>query len=223
MPMKPPRAAAAVFETSASTYDAWYDSPTGRVLFATEAACLQPLVEPLPQPRLEIGVGTGRFAQALDVGWGIDPAQAPLHLARDRGIHVIQAVGEALPFLEATFGGILLAFTLCFVADPALVLTEARRVLRPDGGVVLGLILGGTPWANVYTRRGAEGHPIYQHAHFHTRADITALLHHAGLREVEVNSTLRQPPNATAYVTETARPGDDHKASFTAIRATPVP
>ncbi|AGL27466.1 hypothetical protein J113_13830 [Mycobacterium tuberculosis CAS/NITR204] len=39
----------------AAAYDAWYDSPTGRPILATEVAALRPLIEVFAQPRLEIG------------------------------------------------------------------------------------------------------------------------------------------------------------------------
>src|SRR3972149_5335474 len=51
-----------VFDEYAERYDAWYDSPKGRALLGTEVACLRPLLSQFPQPYLEVGVGTGRFA-----------------------------------------------------------------------------------------------------------------------------------------------------------------
>ena len=65
-------------------YDDWYNSPKGRALLTTEVACLQPLVERLPKPYLEVGVGTGRFAEALGIEWGIDPWPSALEKARRR-------------------------------------------------------------------------------------------------------------------------------------------
>lgn len=88
---------AALFDGLAARYDAWYEGPAGRVLFPLEVACLWPLVEDAGRPRLEIGVGSGRFAQALEVEVGLDPAPAPLALARRRGVWPVQGVGELPP------------------------------------------------------------------------------------------------------------------------------
>lgn len=52
---------------------------------------------------LSIGVGTGRFAAPLGVRLGIDPAYEMLTYASKRGISVVQAVAEALPFVNHVF------------------------------------------------------------------------------------------------------------------------
>jgi SAM-dependent methyltransferase len=129
---------AALFERLAERYDAWYEDPAGRELFAMELACLGPLLQGTTRPRLEVGLGSGRFAAALAVEVGLDPAREPLGLARLRGVQVVQGVGERLPFRDGVFGGVLVVVTLCFADDPQMLLAEARRVLRPGGALVLG-------------------------------------------------------------------------------------
>lgn len=57
-----------IFDTEAERYDAWFDSPAGRVLFENELAAIRLLWRDEFRPALEVGVGTGRFAQALGVG-----------------------------------------------------------------------------------------------------------------------------------------------------------
>jgi SAM-dependent methyltransferase len=42
-------------------------------------------------------------------------------------------VAEALPFANASFDTVVTTFTLCSVQDPHLALSEAKRVLRPNG------------------------------------------------------------------------------------------
>jgi ubiquinone/menaquinone biosynthesis C-methylase UbiE len=54
-----------VFDVSAKRYDAWYNKPFGKSAFTLEKACIESLLKNLKQPFLEVGVGTGRFAQAL--------------------------------------------------------------------------------------------------------------------------------------------------------------
>lgn len=209
----------APFEEYAAQYDAWYDSPKGRVLMATEVACLRPLLEAFSRPYLEIGVGTGRFAQSLGIEYGIDPSPPALDLARARGIDVRQAAGERIPFDDASFGGVLMAFTLCFVRDATAVMREVRRVLTPGGGLVLGLLLGGTPWAESYVRRGREGHPIYQDAHFHSRYEVEDLLEQSRFQVVRYRSTLLQPPGLEAYNVEEALEGYTEDAGFAGLAA----
>ena len=66
----------------AQTYDSWYDTANGEAILATEIAALRPLIDIFPQPRLEMGVGTGRFAQALGAPFGLDPSSDALRIAR---------------------------------------------------------------------------------------------------------------------------------------------
>ena len=184
-----------MFDPFAEQYDAWYDTPRGRSLFAAELECLRPFVERLGEPRLEIGVGTGRFAKALGVSHGVDPAPRPLAIAALRGVMTGCASGEDLPYDGGSFGGVMIVFTLCFVDDPRGVLREARRVLRADGELVLGLIPRDSEWANEYTRRGREGHPLYATARFFSIPEIVDLLASCGFEATDFRSTLFTPPH----------------------------
>jgi hypothetical protein len=61
-----------VFDVAAKRYDAWYDKPFGKSAFTLEKVCIESLFKNLKQPFLEVGMGTGRFANALKIGYGID-------------------------------------------------------------------------------------------------------------------------------------------------------
>ena len=200
-------------------YDAWYDTPKGRALLASEVASLKPLLQRFPRPYLEVGVGTGRFAQALGIGYGVDPSVRALDKAVQRGVKALLGVGGALPFRDATFGTVLMAFTLCFVEDPSTVMREIHRVLFSRGGLVLGLLLRGTPWANFYEQRGREGDPLFSTAHFYRREEVEALLKETGLCVTSFRSTLFQPPGLKVYREEEPVDGYVSGAGFVAIAA----
>lgn len=187
------REKAAVFEERAAEYDQWYE---GSQLFAIERKALTDLATPLLQPALEIGVGPGRFAEALGVGFGLDPAWSPLVLARARGVMTCQGVGERLPYRSGVFGTIALFFTLCFVAEPAAVLTECRRVLQPGGILLLGMVPAQSPWGKALAAKKAANHPFYRHARFYEVTEAETLLAGAGFMVVEQRSTLCQQPGA---------------------------
>ena len=206
-------------ETDADRYDAWYDSPKGRVLLASEVACLRFLLLRFSKPYLEVGVGTGRFAQALGIGYGADPSPPALKKARQRGIEVALGVGEALPFKNTSFGAVLVAFTLCFVKDPPTVMREIHRVLVAGGGLILGLLLKGTPWADRYEERGRAGDPLYRTAHFHSHGEVEAMLKERRFRITGYGSTLFQPPGREVYELEESIDGYVPGAGFVAIAA----
>lgn len=209
---------AALFERLAERYDAWYEDPVGRQLFAMELACLRPLLQGTTRPRLEVGVGSGRFAATLGVEVGLDPAREPLGLARARGVRVVQGVGERLPFRDGVFGGVLVVVTLCFADDPQMLLAEARRVLRPGGALVLGELVADSSWGQWYRRRGEAGHSFYSQARFLTAADTKEMLRMAGLRVAAARSTLTQPPTDQPHP-EPAVDGAGDRAGFVCLKA----
>ena len=95
---------------------------------------------------LEIGSGTGASlpyyeGAARVVALEPDESMASRLPARVAEAHVpveiVSASAEALPFPDESFDAAVSAFVLCSVENPAAVLGEIRRVLRPDGKLVL--------------------------------------------------------------------------------------
>lgn len=92
---------------------------------------------------LEIGVGSGLnlpyFGSEVDALVGLDPSRPLLDRARAAAARLsvpaefIEGLAEELPFEDRSFDTALCTFTLCSVTDPARVLDELRRVLRPNG------------------------------------------------------------------------------------------
>lgn len=107
----------------------------------------------------EIGCGGGinqQFynAAAITSYAGIDPHGGLLEGARAEAekkgwpADIRQGIGEDIPFPDRFFDSVVCTFTLCSVQDPARVLSELRRILRP-GGQALFLEHGRAPDANV--------------------------------------------------------------------------
>jgi SAM-dependent methyltransferase len=209
------RQAARVFDERAEEYDAWFENS---LLFAIERGALQELVTPLCGPKLEIGVGPGRFAEALGVEFGVDPALSPLALAKKRGVRVSQAVGEALPYGGQSMGTVLLLFTYCFLADPIPVLRECRRVLKPGGHLVLGLIVADSPWGRMLQQKKEAGHPFYRQARFYEPVEVEQALAGCGFVVEEIRSSLVQPPEALREM-EHSREGVVSQAGFAILAA----
>jgi SAM-dependent methyltransferase len=88
-------------------------------------------------PLLDVGCGdcaASTFAPRAYVGIDRDPS--PL-CGTPHGAQRIQANADGLPFEDGTFKTVLAMAVLEHVDDPAACLTEALRVLRPDGRLVL--------------------------------------------------------------------------------------
>lgn len=205
------------FDPIADKYDSWYDGK-GRVAFEIELAALRPLLAELPKPWLEVGVGTGRFAQALGIPQGIDPSPALLAKARARGVDVLYGEGEELVFRNGSFGTVFLLTTWAFLNDRPRVLRECWRVLKADGRLVNAYLDRDGKWGASYVKRGRQGHPLFSHAHFDRYEDVKRLTEQSGYEVLRTVSTLFQGPGETVVLEET-RPGFVRGASFVVLVA----
>jgi len=208
-------------DSLASTYDAWFEEE-GKLIFDIEVSAFKEVLHLLPKPWLEIGVGSGRFAQVLGIEVGIDPSVRLLDMAKRRGITVLRARGEEQVFAQEAFGTVFLIVTLCFVDSPSAVFQEAYRILKPGGKVVLGLVLRESPWGKFYQGRKLKGHRFYKYATFYGYHKVERLLTDSGFVIEKVVSALFQKPGEVTEL-ETPREGFSVDAGFTVIVAGKIP
>lgn len=112
---------------------------------AASPSVLAPLREALagaPGRRLaDIGGGTGNYALALrQEGWKpvvVDRSAEMLARAAAKGLATVEADAQALPFADESFDAVMMISMLHHVEDRGLALSEARRILRPRGPLVL--------------------------------------------------------------------------------------
>jgi SAM-dependent methyltransferase len=108
---------------------------SGMKQYATAAHALRSPVGPI----LDVGCGAGHdlslLASAGLRAVGVDPSATLLRSAGVRtqgsGAGLVRAAGEMLPFGTGTFAGCRIERVLMHVVDPAVVLAEAVRCLRP--------------------------------------------------------------------------------------------
>lgn len=205
------------FDDLASEYDAWFDKD-GSLIFFIEVQAFKIPLPTLPRPWLEIGVGSGRFAQALGIETGIDPSIKLVQMARHRGIKAFQGRGEQELYEQGTLGTVFLIVTLCFLDSPLDALKETNRILTPDGKLVLGLVLKESPWGRFYQQKKAEGHRFYKFATFYSHDEVVKLLAKAGFVTERIISTLFQKPEHIRNM-EIPREGYFPDAGFTIITA----
>jgi ubiquinone/menaquinone biosynthesis C-methylase UbiE len=204
-----------VFHERAEEYDKWFENS---LLYSIEKAAIRSLAISFSQPALEIGVGPGRFAEALQIPFGIDPAMGPLLLAKKRSISICQAIAEELPFATSSLGAIFLFFTLCFLEDPVRFLKECGRILRAEALLIIGFVPATSAWGQNLLKKKEAGHPFYQSARFSTIAQVQELLTEHGFHILKSASTLYQAPEELEEFEE-ARPSLDEDAGFVVIAA----
>ena len=205
------------FDELAPEYDAWFDGE-GSLIFFNEVQAFNKLLPSLPKPWLEIGVSSGRFAQALGIGTGIDPSRRLVEMAIKRGINAFDSRGEQRFFDKESFGTAFLIVTLCFLESPLAVLKEANHILTPDGKIMLGLVLKESPWGQFYQQKKAEGHRFYRYANFYSCDEVVKLLVQSGFVTEKIISTLFQKPENVQHVEE-SKEGYFPDAGFTIIVA----
>ena len=132
----------------------------------------------VPQPGervLEIGPGTGYYTLDIAEWVGLDGRVEIFDLqqefldhvtarASERGLgNVVPTQGDAtaLPYEDASVDAVVLTAVLGEIPDPVAALREIRRVLKPDGRLVVGELFGDP--------------------HFTTRASLERLAGEAGL------------------------------------------
>jgi len=208
---------ASPFDELASEYDAWFDA-AGNLIFRNEVKALQTLLPYLQKPWLEIGVGSGRFAQALGIETGIDPSAKLIEIAKGRGIKTFLGRGEEQIFDSESFGTVFLIVTLCFLDSPLKVLKEVKRILIPGGKIVLGLVLKDSPWGILYQSKKEENHRFYRYAKFYNSKEIVRMLFKAGFMGDKMISALFQEPGNVKDIEE-PKEGYYPEAGFTIIVA----
>ena len=127
------------FDHIADVYDATRGGLSVGRIFADAAALHLPRV---PARVVEVGIGTGLIAAPLsDRGHtvlGVDLSPKMIALAVER-IGARVAIGDAtrMPIASASCDAVVAARVLHVVGDPAAVLADAARVIRPEGRIIV--------------------------------------------------------------------------------------
>ena len=129
---------------------------------------LRSVLRPLPGERiLEVGVGTGYYSLDLAEWIGPEGTLELFDLQQEFLDHVLRGAGErglgnlkatrgdatALPYEDASVDAVVLTAVLGEIPDSAAALREIRRVLKPDGRLVVGELFGDPHFT---TRAGLE-------------------------------------------------------------------
>ena len=200
-----------LFNKTAIEYDLWFDEHENA--WRSELLALESFI-PQGKEGLEVGVGTGRFAAEFGIKTGIEPAHNMAEMARTRGIKVIEGVGENLPYADNRFDFVLLVAVDCFVDDIEKTYSEAFRVLKHGGRIIIGLLDKNGTVAQKYQAKKAPDN-VYWYSHFHTTEETVSLLEKVGFKNFEFYQTLTVPDPPMA---EEPLPGYG-QGSFVAIKA----
>jgi len=168
------------FNNFAAEYDKWFESHERE--YAQELKAIRELL-PKEGNGIEIGAGTGRFTQPLEVSLGVEPAEAMRNIALSRGVNVIAGTAESLPVKDNLYDYALLVTTACFLEMPELAFKEVHRVLKSEGFIIVGLIDRNSRLGKKYGERKNES-KFYKNANFHSVEEIQGKLEKTGFSNI---------------------------------------
>ncbi|HOY10186.1 MAG TPA: class I SAM-dependent methyltransferase [Candidatus Omnitrophota bacterium] len=174
------------FEEYADQYEGWFEK--NYWVYQSELQAVKGL---LPQQGngLEVGVGSGRFAGPLGISFGVEPSPKMRMLAKARGIKVIDASGEYLPFNDFQFDFVLMVTMICFFDDINKAFRETYRILKPNSHLVIGFIDKNSPVGEIYQKHKNENE-FYKLATFYSIDEVVFYLKNAGFKKFEFNQTI---------------------------------
>lgn len=203
-----------LFDQNTLEYDQWYDKHS--FVYQSEILAIQQAI-PKNKTGIEIGVGTGRFAEPLNIKFGVEPSENMARLAEQRGITVYRAYAENLPIDNASFDFVLMVTAVCFLSDIPKAFSEVYRILKPKGEIILAIVDKNSVIGKKYEKEKSEN-KFYKDAHFHSTQEITELLKQAEFQSFSYWQTLiKVSENKIEQPTQ-----GFGKGSFVVIKATKI-
>ena len=174
------------FDEQYERYEEWFEK--NRFAYHSELMALRHFV-PAQGHGIEIGIGSGRFAQPLGIELGVEPSKSMRKLARKRGLRVYDAVAERLPFEGEKFDFVLMVTTICFLDDIRTSFKEVRRVLKKGGCFIIGFVDRGSPLGKSYEKH-RDNNIFYREATFYETGEVLSLLQEFGFEDPKEIQTI---------------------------------
>lgn len=201
------------FEKYSEKYEDWFEK--NKFVYESEVQAIKELF-PKVKKSIEIGVGSGKFAVPLGIKIGIDPSPRMRKIAQQRGIEVIDAIAEELPFKDSQFELALMVTSICFVDNLNLAFREIYRILKPGGYLIIGFIDKDSSLGKLYQQHKKKN-VFYKIATFYSVKEVVDNLNKVGFKEFNFKQTIFHSLNEIKNV-EPAKEGYG-EGSFVVVKA----
>jgi ubiquinone/menaquinone biosynthesis C-methylase UbiE len=177
-----------IFNQNVEAYEAWYEKYPE--VYQSELIAIKDQLLKLPENirGIEVGVGTGRFAEPLGIKEGIEPSVEMAKRAVKRGVEVMEGIAEKSPYGDLQFDFVLFV-TICYLENIKLALKEAHRVLKPKGSLIIGFLDKDQSIAQEYNEK-RHRRMFFKNATFYTVKSVSELIKNTGFKNLEFNQTL---------------------------------
>ena len=169
------------FEKYPQAYEKWFDEHD--TVYRDEVKTAKTLIGSHTNG-LEIGIGSGRFALPLGIEIGIEPSKEMRSIAETKGLTVIDAVAENLPFEAETFDYAVMITVVCFVDDLPRALEEAYRVIKNKGFILIGFVDKDSKLGKAYQAKKDKS-KFYNEAMFYSSNEMIELSQKVGFLDCE--------------------------------------
>lgn len=174
------------FEKYTDQYENWFEK--NRYVYKSEINAIREIL-PDFKDGIEIGVGSGRFAEPLGIKFGIEPSYKMRKVAQSRGIEAVDSAAENLPFKDCSFDLALMVTTLCFLDDERKAFIEIYRILKPGGYFINGFVDKNSKVGSVY-QKNKQKSIFYREAIFFTTEEVVKILKEVGFKNFEFRQTV---------------------------------
>ena len=164
------------YHSNSKEYDNWFEE--NHLIYASELEAIKALLPSKIENGIELGGGTGRFAEQLGIKIGLEPSLNMAEKAQERGVEVIQGFIEDMSFKDNSFSFALMD---CYLEDLAAAFHEVHRIVEDGGFLLIGFIDADTPLGRIYQKNKSKS-IFYRDANFHSRDGIRSALKDAGFK-----------------------------------------
>jgi len=201
------------FEKYTDRYEDWFER--NRYAYQSEINAIREIL-PDFKNGIEIGIGSGRFAEPLGIKFGIEPSSEMRKIARSKGVKVIYSAAENLPFKDYSFDLALMVTTLCFLDDELKAFMEIYRILKQGSYFVSGFVDKNSRVGRIY-KKNKQKSVFYRAANFFNTEEVVRLLKKTGFKDFKFRQTVLNILNKINQI-EKVKEGYG-EGSFVVIRA----
>ncbi|MBN1633647.1 MAG: class I SAM-dependent methyltransferase [Ignavibacteria bacterium] len=199
------------FNIYTKEYEDWFKE--NEIVFQSELLALKQLI-PAEKKGVEIGIGSGIFAEKLGIKYGIDPSENMLDFARKRNLIVEKGYAENLPYPNSSFDFAVFITSICFIENPGKSLKEAFRVIKDKGELIVAIIdRDSTLGKSLETIK--EDSKFYKYARFYSVPEMISIIEFNNFEIAEIVQTLI---NMNPHIPENPLKGYG-KGGFVVIKA----